>query len=103
VTASLALNNLLVWSLQAGLLVARAAMLPPLLRLKMPDAKLAFWQFVLAACRCFRSFARGSKAQSPEQLRSPRLSSRSRRVRRPDSSLCPRWVWFCFFSRPAFW
>jgi TonB family protein len=49
-TASLALNNLLIWSLQIGLLVALAAVLPPLLRLRMPNAKLIFWQLVLAAC-----------------------------------------------------
>ncbi len=68
-TASLALNDLLVWSLQAGLLVALAAMLPPLLRLKMPDAKLAFWQFALAACLLLpfiRSWKQGAIAGTVE-------------------------------------
>jgi hypothetical protein len=37
-TASLALNDILVWSLQIGFLVALAAILPPVLGLKMPKA-----------------------------------------------------------------
>jgi TonB family protein len=49
-TASLALNDILLWSLQIGFLVGLAAILPTLLGLKMPQAKLAFRQLVLAAC-----------------------------------------------------
>jgi TonB family protein len=49
-TASLALNDILVWSLQIGFLVALAAILPPAIGLKVPKAKLAFRQLVLLAC-----------------------------------------------------
>ena len=49
-TASLALNDTLVWSLQIGLLVALAAILPAAIGLKIPKAKLAFRQLVLLAC-----------------------------------------------------
>jgi TonB family protein len=49
-TASLALNDILVWSLQIGFLVALAAILPPAIGLKIPKAKLAFRQLVLLAC-----------------------------------------------------
>lgn len=49
-TASLALNDILVWSLQIGFLVVLAAILPPVLRLKIPKAKLAFRQLVLVSC-----------------------------------------------------
>ncbi len=49
-TASLALNDILVWSLQIGFLVALAAILPPAIGLKIPKAKLAFRHLVLLAC-----------------------------------------------------
>jgi TonB family protein len=49
-TASLALNDILVWSLQIGFLVALAAILPPVIGLKMPKVKLAFGHLVLVTC-----------------------------------------------------
>lgn len=49
-TASLVLNDILIWSLQIVLLVALAAILPPVLRLKMPKARLTFCQLVLVTC-----------------------------------------------------
>ncbi len=49
-TIALALNDILIWSVQIGFLVAVAAAVPPLLRLKLPNAKLAYWQVVLVAC-----------------------------------------------------
>jgi TonB family protein len=50
VTPALILEDILVWSLQIGVLIAAASLFPPLLRLKMPKAKLAFRQLVLVAC-----------------------------------------------------
>jgi TonB family protein len=50
VSAALILDDILVWSLQIGLLIAAASLFPPLLRLKMPKSKLAFRQLVLLAC-----------------------------------------------------
>jgi TonB family protein len=49
-SSSLVWNNLVTYSLQIGLLVALAACLPPLLRLRLPRARLAFWHILLAAC-----------------------------------------------------
>jgi TonB family protein len=44
------MNNLIAWSLQIAVLVAVAAFVPALVRMKMPGARLAFWQAVLVAC-----------------------------------------------------
>ena len=49
-TPALILEDILVWSLQTGLLIATASLFPPLLRLKMPKANLAFRQLVLVVC-----------------------------------------------------
>ena len=43
-------GNLLTWSLQTGLLVMVAAVMPFLLGLAVPKARLAYWQLVLVAC-----------------------------------------------------
>ena len=43
-------NNLLAWSLQAGVLVAIAGVGAGLFRLRVPKAKLLYWQLTLAAC-----------------------------------------------------
>jgi len=42
--------NLVTYSLQIGMLVAVAAVIPAVLRLKQPGAKLIYWQILLAAC-----------------------------------------------------
>ncbi|HXB74220.1 MAG TPA: M56 family metallopeptidase [Candidatus Acidoferrales bacterium] len=49
-TAKLVWDNLVAYSLQIGLLVALAAFVPAVLRLRLPGAKLAYWHFLLAAC-----------------------------------------------------
>lgn len=49
-SASLLWSNLLVYSVQIGLLVGVAATAPTVLRLASPRAKLAYWQVLLAAC-----------------------------------------------------
>jgi TonB family protein len=49
-TAKLILDNLVAYSLQIGLLVALAAFVPAILRLRLPGAKLAYWHVLLAAC-----------------------------------------------------
>ncbi len=43
-------NNLLLYSLQIGLLVGVAALVPAVLRLRVPRARLAYWHILLAAC-----------------------------------------------------
>ncbi|MBZ5626325.1 MAG: TonB family protein [Acidobacteriia bacterium] len=43
-------DNLVIYSLQIGLLVGLAGFMPTLLRLRSPRAKLAYWQILLAAC-----------------------------------------------------
>src|SRR5437763_12210590 len=43
-------ENLVAYCMQIGLLVGLAAFVPTVLRLKAPNAKLAYWQIVLAAC-----------------------------------------------------
>ena len=43
-------NNLVLYSLQIGLLVGVAAVVPALLRLRVPRARLAYWHILLAAC-----------------------------------------------------
>ncbi len=43
-------NNLLLYSLQIGLLVGVAALVPAALRLRVPQARLAYWHILLAAC-----------------------------------------------------
>jgi TonB family protein len=42
-------NNLIAWNLQIAVLVAVAAVLPSLVRMKMPGARVVFWQAVLLA------------------------------------------------------
>ena len=49
-TAKFIWDNLVAYSLQIGLLIALAACVPALLRLRLPGAKLVYWHFVLAAC-----------------------------------------------------
>ena len=49
-TAKFVWDNIVAYSLQIGLLVALAAFVPVLLRLKVPRARLAYWHFLLAAC-----------------------------------------------------
>jgi TonB family protein len=43
-------DNIVAYSLQIGLLVALAALVPALLRLRLPGARLAYWQILLAVC-----------------------------------------------------
>jgi TonB family protein len=43
-------TNLMLYSLQIGLLVGLAAMVPAMLRLRLPAAKLLYWQILLGAC-----------------------------------------------------
>ena len=47
---ALAGGNLLTWSLQIACLVALAGVIPFLLGLAVPKARLAYWQLVLVAC-----------------------------------------------------
>src|SRR5438270_4696079 len=49
-TAKFIWDNLVAYSLQIGLLVAVAAFVPAILRLRVPGAKLVYWHFLLAAC-----------------------------------------------------
>ena len=44
------MNNLLAWSLQAGALVAIAGVVAGVFRLRLPKAKLLYWQLTVAAC-----------------------------------------------------
>ncbi len=46
----LLLNDLALYSLQIGLLIGLAAFVPGALRLRLPAAKLAYWQALLIAC-----------------------------------------------------
>jgi TonB family protein len=48
--ASLILKDLVLYSLQAGIVVGLAAFVPAALRLRLPAAKLAYWHILLAAC-----------------------------------------------------
>src|SRR5581483_1635371 len=43
-------GNLLAWSLQAGVLVAAAGAAASVLRLRLPAARLFYWQMALLAC-----------------------------------------------------
>jgi len=43
-------NNIVAYTLQIGLLVGLGALVPAVLRLRMPRARLLFWQVVLVAC-----------------------------------------------------
>jgi len=49
-TSGLILDNLATYSLQVGLLIALAACVPPLLRLRVPGARLIFWHVLLVVC-----------------------------------------------------
>jgi TonB family protein len=49
-SAQLLWSDLLAYSLQLAALVALAGILPPLLRIHIPRARLLFWQLLLAAC-----------------------------------------------------
>ncbi|HKD08389.1 MAG TPA: TonB family protein [Bryobacteraceae bacterium] len=48
-TASLLLNDLLVWCFQIALVTVCAALVPAVVRIKTPAARLAYWQLTLAA------------------------------------------------------
>ena len=43
-------DNFVGYSLQIGMLVAVAAAIPSVLRLRQPGAKLIYWQILLVAC-----------------------------------------------------
>jgi TonB family protein len=47
---ALAWDNVVAYSLQIGLLVGVASLIPALLRLRLPKARLAYWHLLLAAC-----------------------------------------------------
>ena len=47
---TLIFENLVAYSLQIGMLVGVAAVIPSLLRLRQPGVKLAYWQMLLAIC-----------------------------------------------------
>lgn len=49
-TSHLIWDNVVTYSLQIGLLVGLAGVVPALLRFRLPQAKLAFWHTLLAAC-----------------------------------------------------
>jgi TonB family protein len=49
-SSGLVWNNLVTYSLQIGLLVALASLVPVVLRLRLPGAKLVYWHVLLAAC-----------------------------------------------------
>ena len=49
-TAQFVWDNVVAYSLQIGLLVALAAFVPALLRLRLPGARLAYWHILLAVC-----------------------------------------------------
>ena len=49
-SSGLVWSNLVTYSLQIGLLVALASLVPALLRLRMPGAKLVYWHVLPAAC-----------------------------------------------------
>lgn len=48
--AALVWDNVVAYSLQIGLLVGLAALVPAALRLRMPRARLLYWHLLLAAC-----------------------------------------------------
>ncbi|HTS65157.1 MAG TPA: TonB family protein [Candidatus Acidoferrales bacterium] len=50
-------DNFVTYNLQIGLLIGLAAFIPTLIRLRMPRARLAFWQILLAACLLLPFFA----------------------------------------------
>jgi TonB family protein len=49
-SATLIWSNILAYSLQVGLLVAVAAFVPALVRMRAAGARLLYWQLLLAAC-----------------------------------------------------
>lgn len=49
-SAGLIWSNVLAYSLQVGLVVGLGAIVPTVLRMRMPRARLVFWQCLLAAC-----------------------------------------------------
>ncbi len=49
-TWGLTFDNVVAYSLQIGMLVGVAAVVPTVLRLRQPGAKLLYWQILLAAC-----------------------------------------------------
>jgi TonB family protein len=49
-STDLAFDNLVAYTLQIGMLVGVAAVVPALLRLRQPVARLVYWQILLAAC-----------------------------------------------------
>ncbi|MEI9974253.1 MAG: hypothetical protein WDO73_20705 [Ignavibacteriota bacterium] len=46
----LVFDNMVAYSLQIGWLIGVAAVIPTVLRLRQPGAKLLYWQILLAAC-----------------------------------------------------
>jgi TonB family protein len=49
-STGLMFDNVVAYSLQIGMLVGVAAVIPSVLRLRQPGAKLVYWQILLAAC-----------------------------------------------------
>ena len=49
-TSRLLWDNFVTYSMQVGLLIGLAAFIPTAIRLRMPRARLAFWQILLATC-----------------------------------------------------
>ena len=43
-------DNFVVYAMQIGLLIGLAAFVPALIRLRMPQARLAYWHLLLIAC-----------------------------------------------------
>jgi len=49
-SAAQVFDNITAYSMQVGLLVALGSLVPAALRLRIPRARLLFWQILLAAC-----------------------------------------------------
>jgi len=65
-STTLVWSNILAYSLQVGLLVAVAAFVPALVRMRAAGARLLYWQLLLAACLLLPWVQRvkpGAKAQ----------------------------------------
>ena len=96
-------DNLVRYSLQIGVLVGLAALVPAALRMRMPAARLVYWHCLLAACLllpALRPWKQQSVAGTVE-ISTTVLAVRPPRPPRPGGPPRPRRLFCC--SRPERW
>ena len=87
----------MTYSMQVGMLVGLAAFIPNLLRLRLPSARLAFWQILLVTCLLLPQVRpwKQDLISGDVQFTTTIVCGPARRNRRRSAFHGSRWRWWC--------